>query len=325
MRTFLIATFLLVGSALMAQTDTTTFRQPGNYAKAAAYYTQRLRENPQSAHFAHQAACYLALQNKSDSMAYMIFVALTNGDNPQAVVADTDFEPVHNTPQWATVMDTLKAQFLRRASGITHPELAWELWLMGVDDQRTRTLRTTYKKGGTAPDNACEQRTARVDTIVKQYGWPKISMVGPEAAEAVFLVVQHSNRIKNYLPFLVKAAAEGEASKAHAAMMVDRYLCSRTFGPFKLKPVQIFGTQFSSNGKMDKSTGAITWESKFYLPIADFANLDARRAYIGKSDFETECKRFGAKYSPPSKQDRSIRIMRRWVKRGYLLGFEKAK
>lgn len=313
---------LFCGFTLKAQTDTTAFRKPENYQVAVDYYKNLFNQNSELAYYPYQIACYLALQGKADSALTMINVSIDKGLPAGNILTDTDFETLHSTAGWRAITDRLKQQFLYKNKGITHPDLAVELWLMGIEDQRYRSLRKGHKKTEPITIDNWKQRVTRIEAIIDQYGWPKISMVGEAGSETAFLVIQHSDRIKHYLPYLIKAAIDGEAKKVHAAMMIDRHLCLRTWGPFRFKSVQIFGTQFTRRGKIDKKTGERVWSSWSYDPIADAANLDARRAFIGKSNFETECKHFGVEYPGANNINKHIKIKKRWIRKGYLLGYE---
>lgn len=319
------ALMLLYSFTLSAQTDTASFRKPDNFQVAVNYYQNLHNQNPESGYYPYQMACYLSLQGKADSSLTMINAAIDKGLPAGYILTDTDFETLHNNAGWGLVVDRLKKQFLDKNKGITHPDLAIELWLMGIEDQRYRTLRKNYKKTEPITVDNWKQRVARIEAIVDQYGWPKISMVGETGVETAFLVIQHSDRIKHYLPYLIKAATEGEAKKSHAAMMIDRHLCQRTWGPFRLKSVQIFGTQFTRSAKTNKQTGQVAFVQMTYYPVADPINLDARRAFIGKSDFETDCKHFGVQYPGSNNLNKNIKIKKRWKRKGYLLGYEKVK
>ncbi|HPX04410.1 MAG TPA: hypothetical protein PLC17_00620 [Tenuifilaceae bacterium] len=316
------ALMLSYGFTLCAQTDTTAFRNPKNYQTAVNHYQNLQHQHPLSNYYPYQVACYLSLQGKMDSALAMLNTAIDKGALAENILTDTDFEALHGTTSWNGISNRLKQQFLDKNKGITHPDLAVELWLMGIEDQRYRTLRKNYKKEAPITADNWKQRVKRIEEIVNEHGWPKISMVGETGAETTFLVIQHSNEIKDYIPLIINAAMEGEAKKAHAAMMIDRYLCYRTWGPFQLKPVQIYGTQFTRSSKTNKKTGALEWSAMSYYPIADPINLDARRAYIGKGNFETDCKFFGVQYPGANNLNKNIKIKKRWIRKGYLLGYE---
>ncbi|HCY01407.1 MAG TPA: hypothetical protein DG754_14820 [Bacteroidales bacterium] len=315
---------MLPGLVLFGQVDTVQFRNPQNYPMAVSHYSSLYALHPTSAYYPYQMACYLALQGLADRASVILNRAIDNGAMAEDIYTDTDFEALHHLAKWCEVDSRLKQQFLDKNSGITHPDLAVELWLMGIEDQRYRTLRRNYKKYEPIALDDWKGRVARIEAIVTQYGWPKISMVGETGAKAAFLIIQHSDRIKKYLPHIINAANEGEAKKEHAAMMIDRSLCFRKRGPFLLKPMQIYGTQFYSESKFNKNTGNVDNSPMKYYPICNPANLDLRRAYIGRDNFEEDCKRFGVHYPGINDLNKNIRIKKRWIRKGYLLGFEKS-
>ena len=102
--------------------------------------------------------------------------------------------------------------------------------------------------------------------IVAERGWPGRSLVGRDAADAAFLILQHSPDTAfqaKALPLIEKAFASGEAEGQQVALLTDRVAVQRG------QP-QTFGTQASVvNGRFKLD------------PIADSANVDARRAKLG--------------------------------------------
>ena len=108
--------------------------------------------------------------------------------------------------------------------------------------------------------------TSFLKRIVAERGWPGRSMVGSDGGTAAFLIVQHSSDtlfMARVLPLIEKAYAAGDAEGQQVALLSDR-LAVRRHQP------QLYGTQASVvNGR-------------FVLdPIADSANVDARRARMG--------------------------------------------
>jgi hypothetical protein len=105
---------------------------------------------------------------------------------------------------------------------------------------------------------------ARLDAIVKRYGWPGVRFAGAVYANGAFLVLQHADTATQhrYLPLLRAAVARGELPAASLAMLEDRVLMSDG------KP-QLYGTQYTSTKPL-----------KLY-PVADEAQLDERRRKMG--------------------------------------------
>ena len=108
--------------------------------------------------------------------------------------------------------------------------------------------------------------TSFLKRIVTERGWPGRSMVGSDGATAAFLIVQHSADTSfqaKVLPLLEKAFAAGDAEGQQVALLTDRVAIHR-------HQPQVYGTQAS------------IVRGRFALdPIADSANVDARRARVG--------------------------------------------
>jgi hypothetical protein len=125
---------------------------------------------------------------------------------------------------------------------------------------------------------------ARIDEIVKTYGWPGKKEFGQKAATAAFLVIQHSTpeMMKRYLPILQNAMENGDADKQSFAMLDDRV---RTH---EGRP-QRYGSQIRGN----RDTRMTFWQ------IEDEENVDMRRAEMGLEPLAEYAKRFkGLEYVP---------------------------
>ncbi len=109
---------------------------------------------------------------------------------------------------------------------------------------------------------------ARLGEILVAHGWPGKSLVGEQASDAAFLIVQHADADlqRRALPLLEQAYQSGEATGQQLAKLTDRVRLNQG------KP-QLYGTQvvFSSDGEMTVE------------PIEDESRLDERRAKLGLS------------------------------------------
>ena len=113
-----------------------------------------------------------------------------------------------------------------------------------------------------------DRNAKRLDEIVDEYGWPGKSMVGEEAAQAAWLVLQHAIahpalQRKCFL-LLVEQIHAGEISPREMAMLEDRIRC------FEGRP-QRFGTQFDWDEQTMMSP----------LPMDDVNLVEERRKQIG--------------------------------------------
>ncbi|MEY8021430.1 BT_3928 family protein [Muriicola sp. SD30] len=103
-----------------------------------------------------------------------------------------------------------------------------------------------------------------VDSIIQVYGYPGKSLVGDKAGKAAWYVIQHSDRIDEFLPQIEIAALTGELPFRLYAMMLDRSLMNQ-------KQPQIYGTQGVT----------LADGSNVFWPIEDPDNVNERRKKAG--------------------------------------------
>lgn len=103
-----------------------------------------------------------------------------------------------------------------------------------------------------------------VEKILKTKGYPGKSMVGEPTNTAAWNVLQHSEKIEEYLPMVKKAGAEGELPMNLVAMMEDRFLMHQG-------KAQIYGTQ----GRVENNGEGFIW------PIENPETVNERRKKAG--------------------------------------------
>lgn len=266
--------------------------------------------------FFYQQACSFALSNDKEKSFVYLKEAIMRGAAGEDVITDTDFDILRLDVQgWSVIDSLLKVQYANRNAGITKLDLGYQLWLMGIEDQRSRTLRKNYKLPGTLITDITKhnENLEQVKKIIKISGWPKYSEVGLEAGNAVFFIFQHDDakNMKTVLPLLIEAAKAGEADIKNAAMMIDRYLAYT-------ENVQIYGTQAVRKIKPGQNRNDVPL---MLYPIVDEENLIQRRNALGMVDFLENCNRLGVVYI--SIKDRpeykKIEIKKKWIDAGYFL------
>jgi hypothetical protein len=129
-----------------------------------------------------------------------------------------------------------------------------------------------------------KQNTARMKEIVRRYGWPGKTLVGPEAAHAAWLLVQHADSDpafqKRCLALITEAVKKGEVPAEQMAYLMDRVRIAE-------KQKQVYGTQFhDENGRMEPQS------------IEDEANVDRRRREVGLPPLAEYRKSIEAMYGP---------------------------
>ena len=149
--------------------------------------------------------------------------------------------------------------------------LAAELIAMAAEDQRVRAellaegvLFDGYQR---RMAEVHHRNAVRLAEIMTGIGWPGRSVVGREAADAAWLVLQHAigdPPVMRRGLELLRAVPSGEVDPIQLAMLEDRV---RTLSGLP----QIYGTQFD-------------WDERGEMqprPIEDATHVDERRAAIG--------------------------------------------
>ncbi len=161
---------------------------------------------------------------------------------------------------------------MRGAEAVDWSELRRELLAMAERDLAVRgelgadgSLFHRYHPRMQAVHDA---NAARLAAIMDQHGWPGEPQVGPQGAEAAWLIAQHAIAQPAFqraaLTALWKAVEGGDAPALQAAMLEDRIRA------FEGRP-QRYGTQFDwdANGELSP------------LPIDDPGGVDDRRRTLG--------------------------------------------
>lgn len=147
---------------------------------------------------------------------------------------------------------------------------------------------------------------ARLSEILDAHGWPAASMVGVDAAEAAWIVLQHAISMpelqRRGLVLLHAAVERGDAPPPHAAMLDDRIrvLEGRE---------QRYGTQ-------------LDWDEDGELsphPVEDPDGVDARRHAVGLEPLADAVRRHRAAAArngerPPSDPAAKRRRREQWLR-----------
>lgn len=148
-----------------------------------------------------------------------------------------------------------------------------ELLSMAEEDQRVLQELINSGELGTTEYHprmraVHEKNNARIKEIIRQYGWPGISLVGKEGSEASWLIVQHAvldtEFMDECLSLLKAATVKGEAEGWCIAYLQDRVFTQSG------KP-QIYGTQHD----IDENGVA------YPLPMEDPQRVDILRKELG--------------------------------------------
>ncbi|MGI5337703.1 DUF6624 domain-containing protein [Streptomyces sp. CA-181903] len=175
-----------------------------------------------------------------------------------------------------------------------NPELAAELMRRVAVDQHARGVREgqdDVESDYEAMRAVDADNTAWLKTVVAEHGWPGHTLVGEEAANAAWLLIQHADRDLPFqlhgLQLLTAAVEAGEALPRHLAYLTDRCQVAQ-------QRQQTYGTQYFDDNK-----------GRFGpRPVVDPTRLDERRATMGLGPHAQYDAEIRARYGyPPTTSD----------------------
>lgn len=160
--------------------------------------------------------------------------------------------------------------------------LAEELVKMAEEDQQVRKELVQHLEKSRTVDapsllrerlhDVDSRNLARMKEIVAEHGWPTVNLVGTQACNSAWLLVQHGDSDRSFqrhvLELITPLVRTGEVPPDRFAMLTDRVLVAEG------KP-QLYGTQYNAVS-LD---GVIHFGPR--TPISDPTNLSRRRAEMG--------------------------------------------
>lgn len=231
------------------------------------------------------AACSWALANQVDSAFIQLFEVAGNNDftNLLRILKDPDLKSLHNDLRFVTVIRMVQSNEanqvrIKSERANIDKALAAILDTIHQEDQEYRfKLNEIEKKFGKESDElkSCwkiinekdSTNLITVKRILDDRGWLGPDIVGEQGADALFLVIQHSDletQVK-YLPMFKEAVKIGDAKASNWATMIDRVALWSG-------EKQIYGTQLSWDEVTGEDLGRL---------LVDPENVDKRRLEVG--------------------------------------------
>ena len=224
----------------------------------------------------YRLATNYALLNDRDSAFYYIWKWLDISPDDRLLVVDKDFEILRaDSLYWHKVINKIENNYLNCLSSSVNKDLALKLFYLGIEDQKYRVYLSAL--GQMEPDSSgryfyypTDENMNELEKIIKEYGYPTISMVGESGSTNAFLILQHSMKIKKYYPKAQKVFQQGEMNCRDFALLTDRYLLDR-------RKKQLYGTQIIK----DRRTLRKYPDKHILAPVKDFENVNMRRRQMG--------------------------------------------
>jgi uncharacterized protein (TIGR03067 family) len=166
----------------------------------------------------------------------------------------------------------LRSELLGRTKADQEARKAIMQWMKdhgpdsGTAADASKELKAEYEKLRAKVTALDTDNTKWLQGVVDRHGWPSITLVGKDGANAAWLLVQHADadpKFQRRCLDLMAKLPKDEVSQLNLAYLTDRVLLAEG-------KKQVYGTQFIFvDGK---------WRPR---PLEDEANVDKRRAEVG--------------------------------------------
>ena len=249
-----------------------------DYKGSVGYYEKAFKMEHKSSTDLYNGACAAALNNDDEKAFKWLDLAIDNGYEDIAhIKIDNDLESLHNKKEWIKTIDKLQKQMDILSANYDKP-LQKELLDIYTEDQGIRGDFMKIYKDPNSDKKKIDSigklmrkkdsiNLIKVIKILDEKGWVGKDVVGAQANQTLFLVIQHSD-LKNqqkYLPMMREAVKKGNANPGNLAYLEDRVA-------LREGRRQIYGSQSSKNKMTNKL---------HISPMIDPDNVDKRRAEVG--------------------------------------------
>ena len=249
-----------------------------DYKGSVAYYEKAFKIEHKSSSDLYNGACAAALNHDDEKAFEWLDLAIDNGyENIAHIKIDNDLESLHNKKEWTKTIDKLQKQMNILSANYDKP-LQKELLDIYTEDQGIRGDFMKIYKDPNSDKKKIDSigklmrkkdsiNLIKVIKILDEKGWVGKDVVGAQANQTLFLVIQHSDLKyqQKYLPMMREAVKKGNANPGNLAYLEDRVA-------LREGRRQIYGSQSSKN----KTT------NKLHIsPMIDPDNVDKRRAEVG--------------------------------------------
>lgn len=248
------------------------------YRKSVDKYIEAFKTEQKEARDLYNAACSAALIGEKKLALEWLNLALQNGwSNIRHIKTDSDLTSLHGTKEWDDIINEMQKVVDKREANYNKP-LQAKLLAIFDDDQSIRQEYIAEEKEFGHQSQQTDSlgkimmfrdsiNLIKVTEILDEYGWVGADIVGGQANQTLFLVIQHSDlkTQQKYLPMMREAVRNNKASSNALALLEDRV----ALGEGRR---QIYGSQIGFDNESNKS---------YVLPLEDPDNVDKRRAEVG--------------------------------------------
>ncbi|PBJ13088.1 DUF6624 domain-containing protein [Flavobacterium sp. ACN6] len=262
-----------------------------DYKGSVEFYEKAFKMEHTSSSDLYNGACAAALNNDDKKAFKWLDLAIDNGyENIAHIKIDTDLESLHNKKEWTKTIEKLQKKMDIMSANYDKP-LQKELLDIYTEDQGIRGAFMKIYKEPNADKKKIDSigkimqykdslNLVKVMKILDEKGWVGKNVVGSQANQTLFLVIQHADLKyqQKYLPMMREAVKKGNASPSNLAYLEDRIA-------LREGKKQIYGSQVSNHPITKKP---------FVSPLEDPDNVDKRRASVGLGTLSDYLKNFNA-------------------------------
>ncbi len=175
-KTITLATFFIILSIMLTGQCRINYVNPSSFLKEVDSLRKlkqydliiddlNKRINSDSVQMWHyyQMACFYSLKGDTNKPFEFLYKNMKLELCLDDILSDSDFESLHKTLQWQKLKDTICCIYLSNYPDIKDKELSIKLWLMGIEDQKYRTL------GGNQKKEFPESNSKEFNTLNKEY------------------------------------------------------------------------------------------------------------------------------------------------------------
>lgn len=260
------------------------------YRLSVGYYEKAFKIEQKKATDLYNASCSAALLKEDKKAFEWLNLAIDNGyENITYLQNERDLELLHVKKEWEKAIDKLQKKLDIIEVNYDKP-LQKELLAIYVDDQEIRKdfMKIYIEKGsghklvdsiGKIMIYKDSLNLIKISKILDEKGWVGKDVVGAQANQTLFLIIQHADlkAQQKYLPMMREAVKKGNANVRSLALLEDRIA-------LREGRRQIYGSQIAINSITNKS---------HISPLEDPDNVDKRRAEVGLGPIANYAKKNG--------------------------------
>lgn len=258
-----------------------------------------LIQQPDALNAYKMAGVYALDQNKTESFRYLNLALDKGWTETDALLIDPyfDFLRSNYTAEWQIIIQKATQVEQEYEKTLKFPALRKQINLMTIEDQKIRFAKsqttdpTKLQSLNQQINDSDFKNLNQAKEIIKKIGWPKISQIGKDGENNLWLIVQHADQDIRFqkwaLSEMEKLIGTNEIDMENYAFLYDRVQCNLNYK-------QLYGTQvvWTENG-----------EASRFRPIIEENLTDKRRADLKLLPLKIYALNYGFTYVEVSSEE----------------------